>query len=89
MPLRPPEIAAEIERLAAVNGDDPSYPLRLIGMRELRSHNSWMHNAPLLMGGGRDHSLRIHPDDAEEHGIEDGGEARLESSRVRWWWASR
>ena len=77
--LRPPEIAAEIERLAAVNGDDPSYPLRLIGMRELRSHNSWMHNAPLLMGGGRDHSLRIHPDDAEEHGIEDGGEARLES----------
>jgi formate dehydrogenase len=79
VPLRPPEIAAEIERLAAVNGDDPSYPLRLIGMRELRSHNSWMHNAPLLMSGGRDHSLRIHPDDAEEHGIEDGGEARLES----------
>jgi formate dehydrogenase len=79
VPLRPPEIAAEIERLAAVNGDDPSYPLRLIGMRELRSHNSWMHNAPLLMSGGRDHSLRIQPDDAEEHGIEDGGEARLES----------
>ncbi len=48
-------------------------------MRELRSHNSWMHNAPLLMGGGRTHALRMHPDDAAAHGIEDGGEARLES----------
>ena len=25
--------------------DDPEYPLQLIGLRELRSHNSWMHNA--------------------------------------------
>ena len=31
----------------------PTIPLRLIGMRELRSHNSWMHNAPLLMRGDR------------------------------------
>jgi anaerobic selenocysteine-containing dehydrogenase len=79
VPLAPPAIAAELERLAAVDGDDPAYPLRLIGMRELRSHNSWMHNAPLLMRGGRDHALRIHPDDAGEHELEDGGEARLES----------
>jgi formate dehydrogenase len=77
--LQPPQIAGELERLASANGDSPGFPLRLIGMRELRSHNSWMHNAPLLMRGGRDHSLRIHPDDAEEHGLEDGGEARLES----------
>ncbi len=79
VPLAPPEIAAELERLATTNGDDPAYPLRLIGMRELRSHNSWMHNAPLLMRGGRGHALRIHPDDAAEHGLEDGGEARVES----------
>ena len=79
IPLTPPPISAELERLAATNGDDPAYPLRLIGMRELRSHNSWMHNAPLLMRGGRDHALRIHPDDAAEHELEDGGEARLES----------
>jgi anaerobic selenocysteine-containing dehydrogenase len=48
-------------------------------MRELRSHNSWMHNSPLLMRGGRTHALRVHPDDAAAHGLEDGGEARLES----------
>ena len=35
---------------------DPDFPLRLIGLRELRSHNSWMHNAPLLMRGGRTHA---------------------------------
>ena len=32
------------------------FPLTLIGLRELRSHNSWMHNAPLLMRGGRTHA---------------------------------
>jgi formate dehydrogenase len=77
--LAPPEIVAEVERLASSNGGDPRFPLRMIGMRELRSHNSWMHNAPLLMRGGRVHALRVHPDDAPAHGLEDGGEARLES----------
>ena len=77
--LAPPEIAAEVARLAGANGHDPSYPLRLIGMRELRSHNSWMHNAPLLMRGGRTHAMRVHPDDAAAHSLEDGGEARISS----------
>jgi anaerobic selenocysteine-containing dehydrogenase len=77
--LAPPEIVAEIERLASSNGDDPRYPLRMIGMRELRSHNSWMHNAPLLMRGGRVQALRVNPDDAAACGLEDGAEARLES----------
>ena len=77
--LCPPEIAEEIARLASANGADPEFPLRLIGMRELRSHNSWMHNAPLLMRGGRRHALRVHPDDAAAGGLEDGGAASLES----------
>jgi formate dehydrogenase len=77
--LAPPEIVEEMARAAAADGDDPAYPLRLIGLRELRSHNSWMHNAPLLMRGGRVHALRVHPDDAAACGLEDGGEACLES----------
>ena len=84
--LCPPEIAEEIGRLAGANppsrgagGHDDRFPLRLIGLRELRSHNSWMHNAPLLMRGGRSHALRVHPDDAVPLGLEEGGEARLES----------
>jgi len=45
----------------------------------LRSHNSWMHNAPLLMRGGRSQSLRLHPRDAEALGIEDGARVRVVS----------
>lgn len=75
-----PQIRAEVERLAAADDGDPRFPLRLIGLRELRSHNSWMHNSPLLMRGGREQPLRVHPSDAERHGLEDGEPARIESS---------
>jgi formate dehydrogenase len=77
--LNPPAIVAELSRLAAAPEPDPAFPLRLIGMRELRSHNSWMHNAPLLMRGGRTHALRVHPDDAAGHGLADGGNVRVRS----------
>jgi anaerobic selenocysteine-containing dehydrogenase len=77
--LWPEEIAGELERIRSSNGSDPDFPLLLIGMRELRSHNSWMHNAPLLMRGGRVHALRVHPDDAAANGLEDGAGVRLES----------
>ena len=69
--LDAPEISQELAALAA-QVDDPAYPLRLIGLRELRSHNSWMHNAPTLMKGKRSHGMRIHPKDAADLGIEDG-----------------
>ena len=78
--LATPEITEEVSRLAAANGHDPSFPLRLIGLRELRSHNSWMHNAPLLMRGGRTHAARIHPEDAEALGIADGERCRVASA---------
>jgi anaerobic selenocysteine-containing dehydrogenase len=78
--LDPPEILEEVERLGARNGADPDYPLRMIGLRELRSHNSWMHNAALLMRGGRTHAARIHPDDAARAGVEDGELCRISSA---------
>ncbi|MFN8130724.1 MAG: molybdopterin-dependent oxidoreductase [Solirubrobacteraceae bacterium] len=77
--LDPAAILAELARLGAANGADPDFPLRLIGLRELRSHNSWMHNAPLLMRGGRTQDLRISPADADGLGIEDGDRVRLAS----------
>ena len=77
--LAPETIGAEVRRMQSVNGADPDFPLRLIGLRELRSHNSWMHNSPLLMRGGRLHALRVHPDDAEAHGLADGDRTQLAS----------
>ena len=59
------------------NGHDPAFPMRMIGLRELRSHNSWMHNVPKLMQGGRVHAARVHPEDAAASGIEDGALCRL------------
>jgi anaerobic selenocysteine-containing dehydrogenase len=78
--LDPPEIAAEAERLLSRNGDQAEFPLRLIGLRELRSHNSWMHNSELLMRGGRSHAARVHPEDAAACGIEDGEPCRISSA---------
>ena len=77
--LDDPAISGEIERLTTSNGAHADYPLRLIGMRELRSHNSWMHNAPLLMRGDRVHAVRMHPDDAVAAGLSDGDDARISS----------
>ncbi len=80
--LDSPQIAAEMRALVreTTGADDPSFPFRLIGMRELRSHNSWMHNVPKLMAGDRVHAARVHPDDAREHGIEDGAPCRVISA---------
>ena len=60
-PRRAGDRARELARLASPRtATIPDFPLRLIGLRELRSHNSWMHNAPLLMRGGRTHAA-AHP----------------------------
>jgi formate dehydrogenase len=80
MHLRDPAISSELERLASVNGDSAEFPLKLIGLRELRSHNSWMHNAALLMRGGRSHALRIHPQDAVRAGLSEDDFAVLTSA---------
>ena len=78
--LEHPEIAAEVARLREREQDDGDFPLRLIGMRELRSENSWMHNAPLLLRGGRRQAARMHPDDAAAIGLAADGEG---GARVR------
>ncbi|MUN39169.1 molybdopterin-containing oxidoreductase family protein [Actinomadura litoris] len=77
--LAPPEIVEEVARLKAAPGPPDGYPLRLIGLREIRSHNSWMHNAPTLMRGGRAHTARISPQDAARYGVQDGMLCRISS----------
>ena len=78
------EIEAEIE--AVSNRDRPSeFPLRLIGMRQPRSENSWMHNSPMLMRpvlerGDRAHGAVMNVDDAGALGIADGDTVRIRSA---------
>jgi anaerobic selenocysteine-containing dehydrogenase len=78
--LDPPEILAELERLGSVDDVSEEFPLRLIGLRELRSHNSWMHNSEKLMRGKRSHHARVNPADAERCGLADGDTARIGSA---------
>ncbi len=76
--LDAPEILAELDRVEPV--DDPRLPLRLIGLREIRSENSWQHNASLLLRGGRKHAARMHPEDASARGIAEGDLVRVYSA---------
>jgi anaerobic selenocysteine-containing dehydrogenase len=76
--LDPEEIRAEIVRLQS-RGEDPDYPLRLIGQREPRSENSWMHNVPALRVARAPHGARMHPDDVTELGLTHMGRVRLVS----------
>jgi anaerobic selenocysteine-containing dehydrogenase len=46
--------------------------LKLIGRRDVRSNNSWMHNSERLVSGKARCTLWIHPDDAQRHALSDG-----------------
>ena len=76
--LAPPDIVADVERLRSRlvprNG-----AIVLVGRRELRSNNSWMHNLNVLVKGKESCTMHIHPDDAARLGLADGAAARVRS----------
>ena len=53
--------------------------LVLVGRRHLRSNNSWMHNVRALAKGPERCTLRVHPEDAAQLGLAEGGPARVRS----------
>jgi anaerobic selenocysteine-containing dehydrogenase len=55
--------------------------LVLIGRRQLRSNNSWLHNSHALVKGPARCTLLMSPADAQARGLADGAEATL-ASRV-------
>jgi len=59
--------------------------LKLIGRRDVRSNNSWMHNSERLVSGKPRCTLWIHPEDAQRHALSDGQTVTLASrtGRVR------
>lgn len=70
-------LAALSELAKAAPGPEPG--LCLIGRRQLRGCNSWMHNVPMLMSGHERCTLLVHPDDARARGISDGDRVRVRS----------
>jgi anaerobic selenocysteine-containing dehydrogenase len=78
--LAPEAIVADLDRLRAAMGRERNGGMVLIGRRQLRSNNSWMHNLPALVKGKESCTLHIHPDDAERLGLADGDAARISSA---------
>jgi anaerobic selenocysteine-containing dehydrogenase len=73
-------IIRAIEQLSVIATSTPKEDeLLLIGRRELRSNNSWLHNVASLMTGRDRCWLMVHPSDAARWGLQDGQEACLES----------
>ncbi|MDY7094461.1 MAG: molybdopterin oxidoreductase family protein [Acidobacteriota bacterium] len=92
--LAPEELLADLVRLrehlpagdsagssAQAETGTPGEPgaLQLIGRRQVRSNNSWMHNYPRLMRGKDRCTLLMHPDDATARGLADGARVSVRS----------
>ena len=78
--LAPALLVADVERLAKELTHAATAPaLRLIGRRDLRSNNSWMHNSQRLVKGPRRCTLLMHPADATRFGIGDGARVSVRS----------
>ena len=78
--LAPAPVLADVERLRASLSRRRNGELVLVGRRQLRSNNSWMHNLPTLRGGSNRCTVLIHFDDAARLGIEEGKLVRVSSS---------
>ena len=76
----PEPIIQDLERLkayvASLKSEDS---LVLIGRRDLRTNNSWMHNSQRLVKGKDRCALFINPQDASKRGLKDRGQARIMS----------
>ena len=77
--LAPEPIVADLPRLAATLSRAAATGPVLVGRRQLRSNNSWMHNLPMLVRERSECTLHVHPDDAARYGLTDGGTAELRS----------
>ncbi len=76
--LAPPSFIADLQRPIA-DLQRPAPELVVIGRRDVRSNNSWMHNLPLLAKGPMRCTALVHPIDAARLQLTDGALATLEN----------
>jgi len=74
--LAPPLLLADLER-AEKRLNETSPDLVIIGRRQVRSNNSWMHNLPTLAKGRNRCTVLLNPADARRLGLRDGERARI------------
>ena len=74
--LAPPLLLQDLKR-AAQDLQRPAPDLVIIGRRDVRTNNSWMHNLPTLAKGPFRCTALVHPIDAARHGVQEGAMATL------------
>ena len=80
--LAAPSLLTDLHR-AAADLARPVPDMVIIGRREVRSNNSWMHNLPLLAKGPFRCTALLHPLDAARLGLADGALANISSQQGR------
>lgn len=76
--LAPPSLLQDLERATHdLRGLAPD--LVIIGRRDVRTNNSWMHNLPILAKGPFRCTALVHPQDAQRLGLQDGALADIVS----------
>jgi anaerobic selenocysteine-containing dehydrogenase len=78
--LAPPALLADLPR-ARADLHTPAPALVLIGRRDMRSNNSWMHNLHSLAKGPLRCTALVNPADAARLGLLDGQTAALRSTQ--------
>lgn len=83
--LAPPVLLDDLQRVTRdlQAAGDPVADLVVIGRRDVRSNNSWLHNLPLLAKGPDRSMAIVHPADAARHGVQDGARATLTGAQGR------
>lgn len=76
----PPLLTEALSQYLVARAPRAAEALQLIGRRELRDNNSWMHNLPRLRKGRRRDALWLHPQDLATRGLEDGDAVRISSA---------
>ncbi len=74
--LAPPSLLADMAR-AVADLAKPAPDLVIIGRRDVRTNNSWMHNLPVLAKGPFRCTALVHPTDAARLHLADGAMARI------------
>lgn len=80
--LAPPALLAELAAVAAQLAA-PAPDMVIVGRRQLRSNNSWMHNLPALAKGAFRCTAQVHPADAARLGLRDGVMASIANGDKR------
>jgi anaerobic selenocysteine-containing dehydrogenase len=75
--LAPEAFVADMPRLRQRAARGTARHLLLVGRRDVRTNNSWLHNLPVLAKGPNRCTLQIHPEDARARGLETGDLARV------------